>query len=487
MAQKKNRLPFGRHDWRIIGSRFIGLRIIRFCSAIFAVAFVSICPTALTAQQASTAVYVAGNAAVTSFSGVLPPIQIAPGVDPNTKTFIDLNGPSLRIVDLRHMGGLPQAQLVGAPKPFTFSAAQIGQVFGVAIDDSEPPNIYAAATSAYGLPIVAPGTDGQPQHIRAGAPNASFMPGLWGPQGGQQSGHGSIWKINGVNGQVSLFANVATNGRANSGPALGGLAYDPDSKSLFVADRETGLIHRFAPDGTDRGTYDHGVTGRGAVGLPPVPWNAQPGIDVTSPQFDSTQPPTWPYAAPERLIFGLAVYQHRLYYAVAAGLQIWSIGLIADGSFGSDAQIEVAVPSGTGPSEISRITFDEQGRIFLAERPATTGAFDFEALAVPAIGRVLRFTVIGTTARGQRIWQQAARRIRNRIPGRVPQRQWRRCDRLQLRPQRRDRARLVRRLHVDDRRRFASSVRCRARRAARQVWPVGCERPARQRHMAHQA
>ena len=115
------------------------------------------------------------------------------------------------------------AQLVGAPKPFTFSAAQIGQVFGVALDDNEPPNIYVAATSAYGLPIVAPGSDGKPQHIQAGAANAAFMPGLWGPQGGP----GSIWKVDGTTGKVSLFANVTSNGRANSGAALGGLAYDP--------------------------------------------------------------------------------------------------------------------------------------------------------------------------------------------------------------------------------------------------------------------
>ena len=32
--------------------------------------------------------------------------------------------------------------------------------------------------------------------------------------------------------------------------------------------------------------------------------------------------------------------------------------------------------------------------MFLADRPAPTGAFDFEALAVPAIGRVLRYAVI---------------------------------------------------------------------------------------------
>ena len=102
------------------------------------------------------------------------------------------------------MGGPPAAQLVGAPKPFTFSAAAIGQVFGVALDDNEPPNVYVAASSAYGLPIVAPGPDGQPSHIRVGAPGATFMRGLWGPQGGP----GSIWKIDGATARVSLFANV---------------------------------------------------------------------------------------------------------------------------------------------------------------------------------------------------------------------------------------------------------------------------------------
>ena len=377
-------------------------RAIRLWPVIFSIAVTAIHPTAIEAQQASTAVYVAGNAAVSGFSGALPPVQIAPGVDPNQKTFIDLNGPSLRVVDLQHMGGPAQAQLVGAPKPFTFSAAQLGQVFGVALDDKQPANIFAAASSAYGLPIVAPGPDGQSQHIQAGAPNASFMPGLWGPQGGP----GSIWKIDGVTGAVSLFATVATNGRANSGAALGGLAYDPETKSLYVADRESGLVHRVGPNGSDLGSYDHGVTGRAAQGLPPVPWTAQQPIDVTSPKFDSSQPATWNYAAPERRVFGLAVHERRLYYAVADSLQIWSVGLNADGSFGNDAVIELAAPPSTGPTEISKITFDEQGRMFLADRPAPTGAYDFEALAVPAIGRVLRYALIEIMPNGRRIWQQ---------------------------------------------------------------------------------
>ena len=390
--QSINSLPIPRRGGRKTGA----------WSAAIGLALASILPATLAAQQTPSPVYVAGNAAVTGFSGALPPVQIAPGVDPATQTFIDVNGPSLRVVDLHHMHGPMAAQLVGAPKPFTFSAAQIGQVFGVALDDNEPPNIYAAATSAYGLPIVAPGADGKPQHVPAGVPNAAFMSGLWGPLGGP----GSIWKIDGMTGKVSLFANLTLNGRANSGAALGGLAYDTDSKSLFVADRESGMIHRFDLNGRDLGSYDHGVTGRAAQGLPPVPWTSQQPIDVSSPQFDSTQPATWNYAAPERRVFGLAVHQGRLYYAVADGLQIWSVGLKPDGAFGDDAVIELAAPPSSGPTEISKITFDEQGRMFLADRAAPTGAFDFEALAVPAIGRVLRYEVIGITPEGRRIWQQ---------------------------------------------------------------------------------
>jgi hypothetical protein len=389
----ENNLRSRRQGWRGIRLPFAAA----LCAALLVVA--SAQPQA---QEIANPVIATGNAAVTGFSGAVPPIKIAPGADPGLNTFIDRTGPSLRIVDLQHMGGPAAAQFVEALKPFSFSAAVIGQVFGVALDDHSPPNIYAAATSAYGLPIVAPGPDGKPQHIKIGAPGAAFMPGLWGPHGGP----GTIWKIDGVTGAISLFANVTLDGRANSGAALGGLAFDPDSKSLFVGDRENGFIHRFGLNGHELSRYDHGSSGREAQGLPPVPWTSQASIDVTSPQFDSANPATWNYAAPGRRVFGLAVNQHRLYYAVADSLQVWSVGLNADGSFGADAVIELAVPPAAGPTEISKITFDEQGRMFLAERPAPTGDFNFEAIAVPSIGRVLRYAIAGTMADGRRIWQQ---------------------------------------------------------------------------------
>ncbi|MBV8282088.1 MAG: hypothetical protein JO347_08505, partial [Candidatus Eremiobacteraeota bacterium] len=252
-------------------------------------------PGRSSAQQLSVAVIGPDEAAVTGFSGAPAPPQIAPGDDPAALTFIDESGPGLRIVDLRHMEGPAEAQLVGAPKLFTVPASQIGQAFGVALDDASPPNVYVAATSAYGLPIVAPGPDGHLRHVGAGGPNAAFMPGLWGAKGGP----GSIWKIDGATARVSLFTNVTTDGRPNSGAALGGLAFDPQSKLLYVADRETGLIHRLGMDGVDRGSYDHGLVGRAAQGLKPAPWTALQPIDVTRPQFDSDDPATWNLTVPE--------------------------------------------------------------------------------------------------------------------------------------------------------------------------------------------
>jgi hypothetical protein len=309
------------------------------------------------------------------------------------KTYINLDGPALRVIALSRMGGPPQAQLVAAAKPFTATAGQIGQVFALALDDASPPNIYAAATSAYGLPIVVPDADGDghPDRARRGAANAAFMPGLFGPVTAN-GGPGSIWKINGVSGAVTLFANVTLAGVPNSGPALGGLAFDRGSRQLLVADRDTGMIHRFTLDGVDRGHFDHGAQALAAAGLPPIAFDPRKRLNIESPAFDSGNPATWAYAPPARRVFGLAARNSRLYYAVAAGLNIWSVSLLPDGSFGNDARFEVTVPRGASPgSEVSEILFDDNGDLLTAERGAPTGAYDYNALAAAGENRVLRF------------------------------------------------------------------------------------------------
>jgi hypothetical protein len=346
-----------------------------------------------------------GDAVVTGFSGSVQPTTVAPFVDPRERTFIDVNGAALRVIGLQDMGGPAQAQLVNAPKRYVATAAQIGQVFAVALDNAVPPNIYAAATSVYGLPIVQAGADGRPRHVRTGTANARFMPGLWGPSQ-SRAGPGSIWKINGATGAVSLFANVTLNGVANSGSALGGLAFDPDSDSLFVADRETGIIHRFNMNGAEIGRYDHGVEGRAGAGLTAVPGIPSRRLNIASPQFDSEQPATWNFAPPERRIFGLGVRAGRLYYAVADGLQIWSVSLARGGPL--QPTLEISVPPASGPTEISKIVFDDMGRMFLAERPDPIGAYDFEALTTEGLGRILRYELVAPYPGAARTWQPDA-------------------------------------------------------------------------------
>src|SRR5260221_8301992 len=108
--------------------------------------------------QGGGAILIDGNAVVTGFSGTQPPLPFPPSAA--DQATIDLNGPSARVMDLQSPGAPPQAQLLTAPKPFTVVAAQVGQVFAVALDNATPSNIYLGATSSYGLPIVVPGANG---------------------------------------------------------------------------------------------------------------------------------------------------------------------------------------------------------------------------------------------------------------------------------------------------------------------------------------
>jgi hypothetical protein len=94
--------------------------------------------------------------------------------------------------------------------------------------------------------------------------------------------------------------------------------------------------------------------------------------------------------ARDRRIFGLAAHAGRLYYATADE-QVWSVAIAPNGTFGTDVRVELQVQPWDGTSEISKIAFDDQGGMLLAERPASTGAYDFNALAREGVGRVLHY------------------------------------------------------------------------------------------------
>ncbi len=228
------------------------------------------------AQSGAQPILKLGDAAVTGFSGVVarrPPA----GGKAEDYFFIDRDGNSLVVFDMQSMKGPEDARLVDAPRKFVAQAKQIGQVFGVALDDRTPaPNIYVTATSVYGLNIV----DSRGQRVKKGGPGVQWMPGQFGPGGGP----GSIWKIEGATGKVSLFANVTYQNQPNSGPGLGNITFDPVSKHLFVSDLETGMVHRFDLNGRQVGIYDHG----GLRGTPFKPSERMPITILNSTRTAST-------------------------------------------------------------------------------------------------------------------------------------------------------------------------------------------------------
>ncbi len=349
--------------------------------AVFAV-FLTVLFTLMTpfsAARAQDGIMSNGDLAVTGFSGTK---------DVGGQTFIDTDGISLKVLSTSGKGSA-SAQVINAPTKFQANARDIGQVFGVALDNAPNPNIYATSTSVLGLQIVTPDSDGDgvPERVNTGQAAATFMDGQFGTALG--GGPGTVWRIDGTTGQVSVFADIAFDGVANSGPGLGNIAFDPAHYQFYVSDLDTGMIHRLDLSGNDLGTFDHGLEGRAVAGLPAVAMNPANRMDITSAAFDATNPGTWGLADEQRRVWGLAYYKGRLYYAVAGGSQIWSVGIAVDGSFAADAQIEIQSVPGGNP--VSDILFTPQGRMVLAQRGGILGSHDYSAYHQPKQNRVLRY------------------------------------------------------------------------------------------------
>ncbi|MHC1726663.1 MAG: hypothetical protein AB9866_11725 [Syntrophobacteraceae bacterium] len=352
---------------------------------------------------------------------------------------IDLNGVVGSIIDLRNLGEPARGQhLINEAQRAPATAADAGQLFGITIDDSNAPNIFITATSAFGLHL-SPGTK-------------EWMPGMWGPEGGP----GTIYRLQPETGyRPEFFADVILNGRQNTGPALGNIAYDRRHRQLFVSDLETGMIHRIsADDGKDLGHYDHGTQGRAsfvdawsgkALSLAPVAFDPATASRVNSCSEGPFEklPECWNYADFRRRIWGLAVRhddqrdETRLFYSVwgsdafgnpdwaDAGEDrrnaVWSIKIKKDGSFDTTAvSREFILPSffTTDPANgalagnsrpVSDIEFPDCGPqrvMLLAERGSARnlGLGKVEPFAYPHESRVLTYE-LGSDG----IWRPAGR------------------------------------------------------------------------------
>ncbi|HEY8247018.1 MAG TPA: hypothetical protein VIG38_07025 [Hyphomicrobium sp.] len=319
-----------------------------------------------------------GDAAVTGFSGARVWGNVPADVSPTDVTLIDTAGPVLRVFDLARLGGPAAGALANAPSTFQVTAGEIGQVFGAALDSdtaNRSPNIYLTSTSLFGLQIVSKGG----RRLVSGERGARWMPGQFGvPKGG---GPGSVWKIDGTSGAISLFANIRHDDKDNAGPGLGNVAYDAATSQLFVTDLEFGLIHRLGLDGSLRGSFDHGTTGRAGAGLEAIPYDASRRTNIERPEFNVEDPFTWGFADARRRVFAVTVQSGRVYYSVAKPLQIWSVGLNTDGSFADDAHAEFDVKDTPNDNVVTDILFDGPDRLYLSQRGGLTGSYDYSIFA----------------------------------------------------------------------------------------------------------
>jgi hypothetical protein len=352
-----------------------------------------------------------GDMALSGFSGTKLAVErLKPGMQPIDRTVIDPDGASIRVFDTTMFGPKDATVLKPAVK-LAVKAGEIGQVFGLAFGSPESPggrpNLFATATSSFGLQIVGPDADGDgaPDRLKSGAPGAVFMEGQFGTKLG--GGPGAVWKIDGATGKASLFANVTLDGAQNSGPGLGGIAFDPTSRNLYVSDLDTGMIHRFEQAGTELGRFDHGAEGRKAHQLVPVLDDGK-RLDASKSSFKPESPATWGFTPPARRVDGLAFFDKRLYYAVGEGPEVWSVGIDTMGAFVPDPRFELRVgseklgeksppPPRSGVASvdslpITDILFETDGRMTIAQRGYLRNPFDYTRFADPDRARVLRYS-----------------------------------------------------------------------------------------------
>lgn len=211
-----------------------------------------------------------------------------------------------------------------------WKAANLGEVFGLTLDDAENPNIYLSATTVFGA---------QPT-----------------PVGNH---HGTVYRLDGTTGEITPFncikADVASLGNISFARSTDGAG------SLYVSNLDDGLIYHLDVSGKCLGTYDHGVDGRPAAGLLPFP-------DV----------PIQSYTPTGRRVWGLEVHNGRLFYGVWNTLapEVWSVSLDPSGvPLPATAQVEIPASSFLENYPISDLAFSNNGELYTAHRHHQGAAF----------------------------------------------------------------------------------------------------------------
>ncbi|MFN0013181.1 MAG: PKD domain-containing protein, partial [Saprospiraceae bacterium] len=261
-----------------------------------------------------------GQAVMSCFSGFIPSTATA-----------DPNGPVLALVDLRQHALAPLGMNWWSSPPAiyhksTWTAANLGQIFGVTIDGSY--NVYASATTMYGR--------------YSPRPNADY---------------GNVYKIDATTGNVSVFATLPQN--ATSPAGLGDVWYDAGfGGRIFVSNFTDGNISYYNLGGTLLGSYDF------------------PGTTIGTPSAG--------FVARGERVWAVATHNNRLYFSVwnedrvnsnPGGFnEIWSVGLSGGTPVLGTEMLEHKMSSLTTTSllnyssPVSDIHFSNTGNMLVAER-----------------------------------------------------------------------------------------------------------------------
>ncbi|MBI1319645.1 MAG: DUF5011 domain-containing protein [Candidatus Hydrogenedens sp.] len=322
------------------------MRRIKVSLCFFSFALLTFATTA-SAQPFATFPMVRGELVATCFSGLQSGQTQAPyaanpfgavmGVIDARIPPVDANSP-IPVLDTNWSALMYHNELGNAGHFWT--SQNLGQVFGITLDDADPPNIYVTATTMYGLFAFGPG------------------------------GAGGVYRIDGVTGDICVIASLP-----NTGPALGDVCYDATSRNLFVSNFEDGLVYRVAVDSQDPSNpcavgdavvaYDHGLNGRPNGVVPST--NASLTAIPDDPSVD--------YTPKGRRVWAVQMHEGRLYYSVwvlGNPHEIWSVEVDSAGNINpATAFYEIEMPSRPGGSQsfpVSDIAFSDAGNMFAAQR-----------------------------------------------------------------------------------------------------------------------
>ena len=266
----------------------------------------------------------------------------------------DENGAVLTLVDSRipPVGGIPwptAGQLWSPPLfsnlgagPDAWTAKNLGTIFGLAHATSTSPDIFVAAS---------PGNYGNYDHSAAG---------VIGP-----AGAGGIYRIDGMNGQISTFASIP-----NLGPGIGNIhienngpnqtdqvyATNLDDGKIYLLDSTGTVVQIFDPFGANQ-TVDGSYANLGerlfAVAANPQGNKLYFSVWLRDQTRDSTPWPSTAGAPPAN-----------------PNNSIWSVDINQGGFLSGTPQLEIVLPyfTGTTSNPVTDISFTQSGSMLLAER-----------------------------------------------------------------------------------------------------------------------